>query len=134
MGTALALDTNVLVRYLAQDDKRQSALATQWIEQRLSAARPAFVSLVTLMETVWVMQSRYGADARTIADIVADLLNTAVFEVQDAPAVRAAFALFVQGDVDLHDCLIVSLADQRNATVLTFDRKAAKRLGMQLLR
>jgi predicted nucleic-acid-binding protein len=53
----LALDTNVLIRYLAQDDARQSALATEWIEQRLSAAEPAFISLVTLLETVWVMET-----------------------------------------------------------------------------
>jgi predicted nucleic-acid-binding protein len=129
----LALDTNVLVRYLAQDDPRQSALATAWIEQRLSEAQPAFISLVTLLETVWVMESNYGADAATVIDIVADVLDTAAFEVQDAAAVRMAFARYAMGDVDLHDCLIVASAAQRKASVLTFDKKAAKRLGMQLL-
>lgn len=129
----VALDTHVLVRYLAQDDLRQSALATEWIEQRLTAAEPAFISLVTLLETVWVMESNYDADPATVLGIVSDLLDTAAFEVQEAPAVRAAMARYAQGDVDLHDCLIVSLAAQRKAAVLTFDRKASKRLGMQLL-
>lgn len=129
----LALDTNVLVRYLAQDDERQSALATEWIEHKLSAAQPAFISLVTLLETVWVMESNFGADAATVLDILADVLDTAVFELQEAPAVRVALARYAQGDVDLHDCLIVALAAQRKAAVLTFDRKASKRLGMQLL-
>ena len=129
----LALDTNVLIRYLAQDDARQSALATEWIEQRLSAAEPAFISLVTLLETVWVMESNFGADAATVLDILADLLDTAALEIQEAPAVRTALARYARGDVDLHDCLIVALAAQRKAPVLTFDRKAAKRLGMQLL-
>lgn len=129
----LALDTNVLVRYIAQDDARQSALATKWIEQRLSAAEPAFISLVTLQETVWVMESNFGADAATVLAILSDVLDTAAFEVQEAPAVRNALARYARGDVDLHDCLSVALAAQRKAVVLSFDKKASKRLGMQLL-
>lgn len=130
----LALDTNVLVRYLAQDDPKQSAAATRFIEQRLGPAERGFVSLVALLETVWVMESRYAADAALVADILADLLDTASLEVQDAAAVRAALQRYRAGIVDLHDCLIVSLAEQRKARVVTFDAKAAKRLGMELLR
>lgn len=130
----LALDTNVLVRYLAQDDVKQSALATRFIEQRLSATNRGLVSLVTLLETVWVMESRYGADAALVTDILTDLLETASLEVQDAGAVRGALQRYRAGGVDLHDCLIVSLANERKARVVTFDAKAAKRLGMELLR
>ena len=65
----LALDTNVLVRYLAQDDRRQSAAATRLIEQRLTPADRGFISLVTLLETVWVMQSRYAATPEIVAEI-----------------------------------------------------------------
>lgn len=130
----LALDTNVLVRYLAQDDARQSAAATRFIEQRLGAAERGFVSLVALLETVWVMESCYAADAALVADILSDLLETASLQVQDAPAVRAALTRYRSGGVDLHDCLIVSLAAQRKARVVTFDAKAARRLGMELLR
>lgn len=129
-----ALDTNVLVRYLAQDDAKQSAAATRFIEQRLGATERGFVSLVALLETVWVMESRYGADALLVSDILADLLETASLEVQDAGAVRAALQRYRKGGVDLHDCLIVSLAEQRKAQVVTFDAKAARRLGMELLR
>ncbi len=129
-----ALGTNVLVRYLAQDDAKQSAAATRFIEKRLGPADRGFVCLVTLLETVWVMESRYAADAAVVTDILADLLDTAAFEVQEAPAVRTAFARYVRGGVDLHECLIVALAQQRKATVLTFDSKAARRLGMQVLR
>jgi predicted nucleic-acid-binding protein len=130
----LALDTNVLVRYLAQDDQRQSAAATRFIEQRLSPAERGFVSLVALLETVWVMESRYAADAVLVADILSDLPETASLEVQEAGAVRAALQRYRTGGVDLHDCLIVSLAEQRKARVVTFDAKAARRLGMELLR
>lgn len=129
-----ALDTNVLVRYLAQDDARQSARATRLLEQELTAADRGFVSLVALLETVWVMESRYGADAELVSDILTDLLDAPTLEVQDAGAVRAALQRYRGGGVDLHDCLIVTLAEARNARVVTFDAKAAKRLGMELLR
>ena len=130
----LALDTNVLVRYLAQDDVEQSAIATRLIEKRLAIGQRGYVSLVALLETVWVMESRYDADSVLIADILADLLDAPTLEMQDAPAVRAALSPYRSGGVDLHDCLIVALAEQRNARVVTFDVKAAKRLGMELLR
>jgi predicted nucleic-acid-binding protein len=130
----IALDTNVLVRYLAQDDAAQSVAATRLIERTLGPANPGFVSLVALLETVWVMESLYTATAETVAGILADLLDTAALQVQDATAVRAAVQRYAAGGVDLHDCLIVELAAQRGAGVVTFDAKAARRLGMQLLR
>ena len=71
----IALDTNVLVRYLAQDDARQSAAASRLIEQTLNAANRGFISLVALLETVWVMESRYDADPSNVAAILADLLD-----------------------------------------------------------
>lgn len=129
-----ALDTNVLVRYLAQDDAKQSALATRLLEEQLSGGDRGFISLVVVLETVWVMESRYDADATTISDILDDLLQAPTLEVQDAAAVRDAVRRYRQGGVDLHDCLIVALATARKCRVLTFDAKAAKRLGMELLR
>jgi predicted nucleic-acid-binding protein len=130
----IALDTNVLVRYLAQDDAKQSALASRLIEQTLSPSRRGYISLVALLEAVWVMESRYAADAATVAAVLTDVLDTAALEVQEAAAVRAAVLLYQRGGLDLHDCLIVSLAEQRKAQVVTFDAKAAKRLGLTLLR
>ena len=129
-----ALDTNVLVRYYAQDDAKQSAAATRFIEQELSASKRGFISLVVLLETVWVMQSRYAADDGLVCELLTDLMDTAVLELQDAPAVRKALLRFGEGGVDLHDSLIVSLAELRNLRVVSFDAKAAKRLGMELLR
>lgn len=130
----IALDTNVLVRYLAQDDARQSALATRLIEETLSPSKRGFVSLVALIETVWVMESRFGADVPTVVGILDDLVDAASLEVQETQAVKAASRRYAKGGVDLHDCLIVSLAAQRKARVVTFDAKAAKRLGMDLLK
>lgn len=116
-----ALDTNVLVRYVTQDDKKQSAAASRFIEEELSASRPGFVSLVTLLETVWVLESRYGVERPNLCDLLDDLVSTASLEVQEAPAVRQAVALYRKGRVDLHDALISSLAAARSAQVVTFD-------------
>jgi predicted nucleic-acid-binding protein len=61
------------------------------------------------------MESRYSASAALVSDILADLLDAASLEVQDASAVRAALQRYRTGSVDLHGCLIVSLAAQRKA-------------------
>jgi predicted nucleic-acid-binding protein len=129
-----ALDTNALVRCRAQGDARQSRLATRRLEEHLSPADRGFVSLVVVLETVWVMENRYGADAGLVADILDDLLQAPTLEVQEATAVRDAVLAYRRGGVDLHEGLIVALAAARKAKVLTFDAKAAKRLGMELLR
>lgn len=128
-----ALDTNVLVRYLTQDDKKQSAAASRFIEEELSASRPGFVSLVTLLETVWVLESRYGVERPNLCDLLDDLVSTASLEVQEASAVRQAVGLYRKGKVDIHDALISTLAAARSAQVVTFDTKAARRLEMRLL-
>lgn len=130
----IALDTNVLVRYLAQDDVRQAAAATRLIERTLDPSHRGFISLVTLLETVWVMESRYATTAAGVAGILEDLVECASLQVQDAVAVKSAARRYARGGVDIHDCLIVSIAAEHKAPVVTFDAKAAKRLGMQLLR
>ena len=70
----IGLDTNVLVRYFAQDDPRQSAAASRLIE-RLTPENPGLVTSVVLAETVWVMEDLYAAKREQIASIVEDLLR-----------------------------------------------------------
>jgi predicted nucleic-acid-binding protein len=80
------------------------------------------------------MEIRCGADAATVAGILDDLVDASSLQLQEAQAVKAASQRYAKDGVDLHDCLIVSLAADRKASVVTFDARAAKRLGMQLLR
>jgi hypothetical protein len=56
----IGLDTNILVRYLAQDDPMQSRKATQIFEHRLTEANPGFLSLVTMVEAAWVLERAYS--------------------------------------------------------------------------
>ena len=60
----IGLDTNVIVRYLTQDDPVQSKQATDIVERRLTDANPGFVSIVVMVETVWVLDRAYGLGAQ----------------------------------------------------------------------
>ena len=90
----IGLDTNVLVRYLAQDDKGQAGIASQSIEARLSERSPGFISLVMLVELCWVLQKPYGATTRELGGMVTDLLATPQFKLQIERRCRRRFRLF----------------------------------------
>ena len=129
----IGLDTNVLVRYLAQDDPRQTAAATRLLGS-LSVASPAFVSHVVLVETVWVLQSRYAADALQIGQVVETLLRTEVIEMERADVVWGALRRVRQGQGDFSDALVAELAHVAGCKqIYSFDRGAVKRAGMTLL-
>ena len=85
----IGLDTNILVRYIAQDDAIQTPKATALIEQ-LSDAEPGFISLVSIVELVWVMQGCYAATkAETIA-VLDKLLRVRTLCVENADIVMSA--------------------------------------------
>ena len=126
----IGLDTNVLVRYIAQDDKHQSARATVLIEKECSAAMPGYVGLVVLAEVVWVSESRYGATRREVADLVRRLLSIRQLVVQEAEVAWKALRMFEGGKADFADCLIERTAVGAGCTrTMTFDKRA----GMTLL-
>ena len=133
----IGLDTNVLVRYLAQDDARQSAAATRLIEQELSPAQPGFVSLVVLVELCWVLKRLYGAKEPELADTVAALLEAGPFRVEHRTVVQAALARMTNGQrgkAGFSDALVEALAQHHGCTqTLTFDKGAAASAGMTLL-
>lgn len=129
----IGLDTNVLVRYLAQDDTKQTAAVTRLFES-LSTASPAFVSQVVLVETVWVLQSHYATDASQVAQVVETLLRTEVIQVERADVVWQALRRFRQGQGDFPDALVVELARAAGCKqTYSFDRGAVKRCGMTLV-
>ena len=126
----IGLDTNVLVRYIAQDDKAQSARATALIEKECSASAPGYVGLVVLAEVVWVSESRYGATRQEVAEIVRRVLSIRQLVVQDAAIVWKALRVFEGGKADFADCLIERTAHGAGCTrTMTFDKRA----GMTLL-
>ena len=129
----IGIDTNVLVRYIAQDEPTQSARATRLLEQECSHATPGFVGLVVLLELVWVSESCYGASRGEIADIVRRILSIRQLVVQDAEIAWQALRLFESSTADFADCLVERIATSAGCTaVMTFD-KAAANAGMTLL-
>lgn len=130
----IGLDTNVLVRYLAQDDARQSPIATRLIENTLTEASPGFVSIIVLIETVWVMEDLYGADRTRVTGIVDTLLRARTVVVEDAETAWRALDAFRAGRADFADCMISASATAAGCTVVySFDKVAARDAGMTLL-
>jgi len=130
----IGLDTNVIVRYLAQDDARQAAAATRLIEGSLSAEERGFVSIVTLAEVVWVMSSNYRAARAAVAEIVEGLLTAPQLTIERADVVWRALRAYRDSKTDFSDALIVELGREAGCTkTLTFDRRAAAHLGFEAM-
>jgi predicted nucleic-acid-binding protein len=129
----IGLDTNVLLRYITQDDPKQSPMATALIES-LSPEAPGFVTIVSVVELVWVMQSCYAVGRDAIADALGQILRTKEIVVENAEVVWRAIRAFTGSSADFADCLIErSAAAAGCAEVYTFDRVAAKSGGMKLI-
>lgn len=129
----IGLDTNVLVRYVMQDDPRQSPRATRLIES-LNPDAPGFVSLVVLVELVWVLKSNYGLDRSQVASVLETLLRGKEVVIDRAEIVGQALQRFASTGADLADALIERLAAAAVCeATFTFDTGAVKSAGMRLV-
>jgi len=130
----VGIDTNALVRYLAQDGPKQSAVATRFIEGRLSVENPGFVSPVTLCELVWMLAESYAADRKRIREIVEGLLATKQLVIERSELVWKSLRAWEGVPADFSDALIGQLALAHGAgKTVTFDRTATKLPGFELL-
>jgi len=129
----IGIDTNVLVRYLAQDDRMQSRLASRFID-RLTPEAPGFISIVVLAETVWVLSRAYKASREQIAEVIERLLRSRDLMVESAETAYLALAAYQATRADFADALIAHGARLAGCTeTVTFDRAAAANTGMRLL-
>ena len=129
----IGLDTNVLIRYVAQDDPKQSPKATRLIES-LTIDAPGYVSVVSVVELVWVLIGAYTSTKTEICEVLETLLRTKEIVVADADIVWKALRLFKEGKADFADCLIERSAQEAGCGyTATFDRDAAQHCGMQLI-
>lgn len=131
----IGLDTNIVVRFLAQDDDTQSPIATVFMSQ-LSRERPGFISSVVLAEITWVLSRAYNASREDIGRAVEGLLRSAELIVENADAAyRALGAHQSSKSAEFAAALIAQTASLAGATeTVTFDQGAASTLGMRLLR
>jgi predicted nucleic-acid-binding protein len=130
----IGLDTNVLVRYFAQDDPVQSAKATSCIES-LTPDSPGLVSVTALVEMLWVLRSCYGMQKPEILLLLEGMLRTKNLIVEQAATVWRSALAFRRSNADFEDCLIqASCEDAGCKYTLTFDQSAVRTAGMRLLR
>jgi predicted nucleic-acid-binding protein len=129
----IGLDTNVLVRYIMQDDPKQSPRASRLIDS-LSAESPGFVPLVAVVELVWVLSSSYALSRQQIAAALELLLRGKELVIDRADLVVQAVRRFSSGGADFADCLIESSASAAGCrATMTFDAGAVKAAGMTLV-
>ena len=130
----IGLDTNVLIRYLAQDDKKQAARATRLIESELSETAPGFIGLIVLVELCWVLKRLYGATPPELKATLQDLLGTRQLVIERRDVVTAALRLLGSATADVADALIAAAAaDAGCRHTVTFDKSAAKLDAFALL-
>jgi len=129
----IALDTNVLVRFLVEDDPGQARSAGE-IFDRLTDAAPGFVGREVLVELVWVLERAYGYARPEIAAALDGLLSATELEIEAADDVGPALELYRQDGFGFADLMIAAAARRAGAAELvTFDRKAARLPGVRLL-
>lgn len=123
----IGLDTNVLVRYIVRDDRKQAEAATRLIESRCTPDEPGLINRIVLCELVWVLSRGYGYDRLMVARVVRKVLSVQEFRVEGSDTAWRAISLFEQGKADFADYLIgLSNHDEKAETTFTFDRTAGE--------
>ncbi len=130
----IGIDTNVVIRFLAQDDEKQSPIATRFIS-RLTKDRPGFISAVVLAEISWVLSRAYKSPREDIAGAVEGLLRSTELVVENADAAYRALGVYRGARaLEFADALIAETAALAGASeTVTFDRNAASEGGMRLV-
>ena len=129
----IGLDTNVLVRYIMQDDAKQSAGATKLVES-LTVAEPGFIALVSVVELVSVLSSCYDLSREQITQALEVLLRAKQLVVDKADQVIRALRVYSSGNADFAHCLIERTASSAGCErTMIFDVGAAKAAGMTLI-
>jgi predicted nucleic-acid-binding protein len=130
----IGLDTNILVRYFAQDDPVQSRRATVLIEGHLTEQAPGFISVVALAETMWVLKRAYGLTEKEIAAVLERVLQADTLVAEHEAAVATALSALWEGYSSFADALIGAINTQAGCSqTVTFDRKAARLPGFRIL-
>ena len=129
----IAVDTNVLVRYLTADDTAQLA-SVRALFLTLTVEHPAFICREALVELVWVLGYSYRLNRAEICDALEGLLAAVELEIEDADILSAALDSYLNAGADFADLMIRGAAEKRGALpLMTFDKKAARLAGVELL-
>jgi predicted nucleic-acid-binding protein len=128
-----ALDTNVLVRYLIADDKKQFEVAKKYIENAI-ANEALFIPVSVSVELEWVLRSLYEVDKSMIITTFNRLLEAREIEFQEESSIEITLSFYADSNAAFADCLhIASAQNQGRVPLVTFDRKASRVEGAELL-
>lgn len=126
----LGIDTNILVRFLVRDDEAQFEKARKLIRREISAGRRVFVNQLVLMETEWVLRSRYAVPKNQIIGTISGLLDASDVQFEDEPAIEEALFMWKDATADFADCLIGAKNRRMGCrATASFDVKASKLPG-----
>jgi len=126
----LGVDTNVLVRFLVRDDEPQFEKARKLIKREVAAGRSVFVSQLVLLETEWVLRSRYSLPKNLIIETISSLLDATDVQIEDESAIEEALFSWRDANVDFADCLVGARNRRLGCrATATFDVKASKLPG-----
>ncbi len=126
----LGVDTNVLIRFLVRDDEAQFEKARKLIKREVAAGRRVFVSQLVLLETEWVLRSRYSLPKNLIIEAISRLLEATDVRFEDEPATEEALFIWKDTTADFADCLIGAQNRRLGCrATATFDVKASKLPG-----
>jgi len=126
----LGIDTNVLLRFLVRDDKAQFEKAQKLIKREIAAGRCVFVSHLVVLESEWVLRSRYCLPKNQIIEAISNLLDATDVKFEDEPTVEEALFVWKEATADFADCLIGAKNRRLGCrATASFDVKAAKLPG-----
>jgi predicted nucleic-acid-binding protein len=132
---SVAIDTNVLVRLLVRDDEVQFEAARRLVDHATATQVPILITLCALLETEWVLRSRYKLDKASIASAFSQLLESRGVLLEHEPTVEEALYLWAQHpSIEFADCLLLARSAQLGRSrFVTFDAGAARLPGAELL-
>lgn len=130
----IGIDTNVIIRYIVQDDPAQSLLATKFIETKCTSKSPGYINIIVLCEIVWVLKRAYNYDKQVIVEVLSKLLSLKEIVVERSAEVSIALKEFKSGNADFVDYLIGVVNNQKGCDLTyTLDKKAATTAHFKLL-
>lgn len=130
----IGLDTNILIRYIVQDDEQQAQLASDIIENQCSIANPAFINEITLCEIVWVLKRAYHYDKAIILTIIKQLLSVDEIFISSHTEAWQAYHDYKKGNADFSDYFIARINEKFGCHfTFSFDKKACQHENFKLL-
>ncbi|OWQ48195.1 hypothetical protein CDL60_06335 [Roseateles noduli] len=129
-----AVDTNVLIRLIVQDDASQVEAVTRLRERYAQLARRLFVSTTVLLELEWVLRSRFQFNKSQVLHAIEQLMSSGEIEFEREDAVLVALEGYAQSSADMADCIHAAMATaNKRSPFHTFDRQASALSGAELV-